>query len=119
MRGLTMRRRGQFDLCGQEFGCSVSGGQQSVVSDFVKPGRQYMHQKASDKLFHFQGQHFFLIVILAVFVSERDFAVCDVQAAPTTDIWGRRGDGRSCKIPRVSRNRCRLPDARRVLLFGS
>ena len=72
-----MRRRCKLELGGQEFGCSVSGGQQPVVADFVKPGRQYMHQKASDKLFHFQGQHFFLIVILAVLVS-----VCSTAIIP-------------------------------------
>ena len=44
-----------------------------------------MHQKTPDKLLHTQGHHFFLIVVLAVLISEGDPAIGDGQDAPVAD----------------------------------
>ncbi len=55
------------------------------MPDLVEPGRQHVHQEPPDKLLGAQRHHFFLVVVLAVLVSEGDLSVSDVEDSPVAD----------------------------------
>ena len=73
-------RGGEFELCGQQFGLSVSDSHQPKMPDFVKPGRQHMLLESPDKLSGVQSQHFFLVVAGNARCGRKLIAVNEVES---------------------------------------
>lgn len=72
-------------LEGGQFGFPVSDGQDAVVADFVKTGRQAVLQEATDEFRRIERHGFLLTVLPVILVGKRYFAILYRQYSPVAD----------------------------------